>query len=96
LWSQETIIKDILDSIDEVTNEHKHLQIEIIWVPGHAEIKGNEHAAAEAKRAAKDPTRSQTLQATKVTQRQAQHCTMKSKIETLRQKSHNYGQAIAD
>ena len=57
--SGQTIIKDILDSIDEVTNEHKHLQIEIIWIPGHAEIEGNEHADAEAKRAAKDPTLSQ-------------------------------------
>ena len=58
--SGQTIIKDILDSIDEVVNEHKHLQIEIIWIPGHAEIEGNEHADAEAKEAAKDPTLSRT------------------------------------
>ena len=57
--SGQTIIKDILDSIDEVVNEHKHLKIEIVWIPGHAEIEGNEHADAEAKKAAKDPTLSQ-------------------------------------
>ena len=28
--SGQTIIKDILDSIDEVVNEHKHLKIEIV------------------------------------------------------------------
>ena len=57
--SGQAIIKDILDNIDEVVNEHKHLQIEIVWIPGHAEIEGNEHADAEAKKAAKDPMLSQ-------------------------------------
>ena len=51
----EPIIKDILDSIDEVTSEHTHLQFEIIWIPGHTEIEGNERADTEAKKAAMDP-----------------------------------------
>ena len=38
--SGQTIIKDILESIDDITNEHTHLQLEIIWIPGHAEIEG--------------------------------------------------------
>ena len=48
----QTIIKDILKSIDIVTNEHLHLQIEIIWIPGYAEIEGNERMDSEAKKAA--------------------------------------------
>jgi ribonuclease HI len=58
--SGQTIIKDILDSIDEAVNEHKHLQIEVVWIPGHADIEGNERADEEAKKAAKDPSLSQT------------------------------------
>jgi ribonuclease HI len=53
--SGQSIIKDILDSIDEVTSEHTHLQFEIIWIPGHTEIEGNERADTEAKKAAMDP-----------------------------------------
>ena len=40
-------------------NIHKHLQIEIIWIPGHAEIEGNEHVKEEAKKAMKDFTLNQ-------------------------------------
>jgi ribonuclease HI len=58
--SGQTIIKDILDSIDEAANEHKHLQIEVVWIPGHADIEGNERADEEAKKATKDPSLSQT------------------------------------
>jgi ribonuclease HI len=56
--SGQTIIKDIFDNIDEITN--KHLHIEIIWIPDHAEIEGNEHVDAEAKKVAQDPTLSQS------------------------------------
>lgn len=51
--SEQTIIKDI-QSIDELVNEYTHLQIEIMWIPGHAEIEGNERADTEAKKAATD------------------------------------------
>ena len=40
-------------------NEHKHLKIEIVWIPSHAEIEGNEYTDAEAKKAVKDLTLSQ-------------------------------------
>ena len=55
----QSIIKDILNSIDKITSEHTHLQFEIIWIPGHAEIEGNELVDTEAKKAATDPTLSQ-------------------------------------
>jgi hypothetical protein len=34
--------------------------IYVVWIPGHAEIEGNELVDAEAKKAALDPTLSQT------------------------------------
>ena len=46
------IIRDTLDHIDEITNDHKHLQVEMVWIPGHSGIEGNEQADAEAKKAA--------------------------------------------
>lgn len=54
--SGQAIIKDILDHIDETTSGHEHTQIEIIWIPGHSDIEGNEQADTEAKKAAIDPT----------------------------------------
>jgi ribonuclease HI len=58
--SGQTIIKDILESIDKIANEQAYLQIEVIWIPGHAEIEGNECADMEAKKAATDSTLSST------------------------------------
>jgi len=57
--SGQSIIKDLLNFIDETTGKHTHLQIEIVWIPGHSEIQGNERADAEAKKAAADPTLNQ-------------------------------------
>jgi len=57
--SGQTIINDLLESIDEIVNEYSHIQIEIVWIPGHAEIEGNELADMEAKKAATGPTLSQ-------------------------------------
>jgi ribonuclease HI len=56
----QTIIKDILETIDEITNEYTNLQFERIWISGHAEIEGNELADTEAKMAAMDPTLSES------------------------------------
>ena len=58
--SGQSIIRDILDSIDEITSEYTHLQFEIVWIPGHAEIEGNELVDIEAKKAATDPMLSQS------------------------------------
>ena len=57
--SGQSIIKDLLDCIDEIMDKHRHLQIDIMWIPGHSEIQGNERADAEAKKAAADSTLNQ-------------------------------------
>ena len=54
--SGQTIIKELLDSVDETTSQHLELQIVIVWIPGHSEIDGNERVDAEAKKAAIEPT----------------------------------------
>ena len=46
----------MLESIDDIAIKYPHLEIKIIWIPGHMEIEGNEHADAEAKKAATDIT----------------------------------------
>ena len=57
--SGQSIIKDLLDCIDETMDKNGCLQIDIIWIPGHSEIQGNERADAEAKKAAADPNLNQ-------------------------------------
>ena len=48
-------------------NEYTYLKIEIIWIPGHGEIEGNEIADTEANKAATDPTKpTLQLQAVKI------------------------------
>jgi len=54
--SGQLIIKDLLDTIDTAVNENPHLQVEMVWIPGHSGIEGNERADIEAKRAALDHT----------------------------------------
>ena len=57
--SGQSIIKDLLDCIDGITSNPTHPQIEIMWIPGHFEIQGNERADTEAKKAAADSTLTQ-------------------------------------
>ena len=38
--SGQSIIKDLLDCVDEIMDKHRHLQIDIMWIPGHSEIQG--------------------------------------------------------
>ena len=45
----------MLDRIDQTMEHHPQRQLKIIWIPGHMNIEGNEHADQEAKRAATDP-----------------------------------------
>ena len=51
--SGQAIIKELLlDRIDEVAS--MGLRLEVIWIPGHSDIEGNERADVEAKKAATD------------------------------------------
>ena len=54
--SGQSIIKDLLNCIDEIVEEHTQAQIEIVWIPGHSDIQGNERVDTEAKKAAADST----------------------------------------
>jgi ribonuclease HI len=53
--SGQAIIKEFLDATDQAMDENPRLQIKVTWIPGHAEIEGNERADQEAKQAAKSP-----------------------------------------
>ena len=57
--SGQAIIKDFLDCTDDIMEANPQQQITITWIPGHAEIQGNERADAEAKKAAMNPGISQ-------------------------------------
>jgi len=54
--SGQSIIKGLLDCIDEITEQYTQVQIEMVWIPGHSEIQGNERVDTEAKKAAADST----------------------------------------
>jgi len=56
--SGQAIIKAILDSIDDISIKNPQSHLEIIWIPGHQDIMGNEQADTEAKYAANNPTAS--------------------------------------
>jgi hypothetical protein len=50
--SGQYIIRNILQSLDELQTQRPSLEFKIEWVPGHMDIAGNEKADEEAKRAA--------------------------------------------
>src|SRR5437667_10668497 len=50
--SGQYIIRNILQSLDELQSQRPSLDFKIEWVPGHMDIAGNEKADEEAKRAA--------------------------------------------
>jgi len=55
--SGQSIIKSIIDQVDDIVHQNPelHPELEILWIPGHHGIDGNERADGEAKRAAVDP-----------------------------------------
>ena len=52
--SSQYIIRNILQSLDELQNRRPNLEFKIEWVPGHKDIAGNEKADEEAKKAAQE------------------------------------------
>ena len=54
--SGQAIINEILDYADEIMRTHPQSRIIMTWIPGHAEIEGNERADEEAKKVALEST----------------------------------------
>ena len=50
--SGQSILLSLLESIDNLIQEHPDTHITITWVPGHMDIEGNEKADMAAKEAA--------------------------------------------
>ena len=57
-WRQsgQSIIRSIIDLIDELMTQDPQKQLEMIWIPGHHGIAGNEQTDIHAKQAALDPS----------------------------------------
>ena len=57
-WRQsgQSIIRPIIDLTDDLKTQDPQKQLELIWIPGHCGITGNEQADADAKQAALDPS----------------------------------------
>jgi hypothetical protein len=75
--------------------EYAHLQIEIIWIPGHAEIEGNERADTEAKKAATVPTLSQPHNYRPLKSARARYIKEEAKKQWQRASSENIKTATA-
>ena len=59
--SGQYIIRNILQSLDELQNQRPSLEFRIEWVPGHMNIDGNEKADEEAKKAALEKLREEQV-----------------------------------
>ena len=55
--SGQYIVRNILQSLDELQNQRPSLEFRIEWVPGHMDIDGNEKADEEAKKTALEKQR---------------------------------------
>jgi hypothetical protein len=86
--SGQEIIKDILDQIEQITNDREHLQIEMVWIPGHSDIEGNEQADTEAKKAAINPALKQRHRHKPLKSGRARHIKTMAK-EQWQRKWHN-------
>lgn len=52
--SGQTFIRSTIDLKGDLTTEDRQRLLEVIWIPGHHGIAGNEHADADANRVALD------------------------------------------
>jgi ribonuclease HI len=59
-WRQsgQSLIRSTINLIDDLIMQDPQKRLEVIWIPGHHEIAGNEQADAHAKQAARDPATS--------------------------------------
>ena len=53
--SGQSRIKEILDQLDRILQNHLYRQLQITWIPGHYNIVGNEQADKAAKAVAQNP-----------------------------------------
>ena len=52
--SGQEVIKRALDNLDSIKLQRPELTLQLIWIPGHKGIEGNEKADQEAKQAAEE------------------------------------------
>src|SRR5215470_5323893 len=76
--SGQSIIISILDQIDKIGPQQ---QLNIVWIPGHQDIEGNERADKEAKIAAQSPEISQKTKHLPQKSCRAQDIKAKAKIQ---------------
>jgi ribonuclease HI len=53
--SGQSIIRTILDNVEELRRQNLNISISMVWIPGHKDILGNELVDVEAKKAAQTP-----------------------------------------
>ena len=89
--SGQSIINSIINRIDGIMMQHTRRQpkLEIVWIPGHHGIDGNECADDEAKRAATDPTLSQPFNHRPLKSTQAQHIKRTAKNQWQKEWTEN-------
>ena len=91
--SGQYIIRNILQSLEELQNQRPSLEFKIEWVPGHMDIAGNEKADKEAKRAALEQLAGEPLSRYKL--KSVQVTKINDDINTAARKAWNNGKTNA-
>jgi ribonuclease HI len=91
--SGQYIIRNILQSLEELQNRRPNLEFKIEWVPGHMDITGNEKADEEAKRAALEQLTEESFTQYKL--KSVQITKINDDINTVAKKAWNNGKTNA-